>query len=136
MTDFTAFEFDPKFVIEGLRNGEVDYIEPVTEAAETDLFRHLIGRDVLARLAKTYPTPRKKEEVPVWLYIASQITLKLHDAAYNALPYVLRSGGLITALGPEVGRKAIHPDTKDVTLACNGFNDKNTNGRQTPGARV
>ena len=134
--DFTAFEYDPKFVVEALRNGEVDYIEPVTEAAEADLFRHLIGRDVLARLAKTYPTPRKKEEVPVWLYIASQITLKLHDAAYNALPHVLRSGGLITALGPEVGRKAIHPDTKDVTLACNGFNGKNTNGRQTPGARV
>ena len=61
MTDFTAFEYDPKFVIEALRNGEVDYIEPVTEAAEADLFRHLIGRDVLTRLAKTYPTPRKKE---------------------------------------------------------------------------
>ena len=72
----------------------------------------------------------------MWLYLASQITLKLHDAAYNALPCVLRSGGLITVLGPEVGRKAIHPDTKGVTLACNGFNDKNTNGRQTPGARV
>ena len=130
--DLLAFEHDRKFVLEGLRRGEVDYVEHVSEAAEADLFRHLISRDVLTRLAETYPTPRKKEEVPVWLYLASQISLKLHDAAYHAFPYVLRSGGLITALGPQVGRKAVHPETKDVTLACEGFNDKNTNGRQTP----
>jgi len=130
--DFVAFEYDRQFVLEGLCHGEVDYVEAVTEAAEADLFRHLISRDVLTRLAETYPTPRKKEEVPVWLYLASQISLKLHDASYHAFPYVLRSGGLITALGPAVGRKAVHPDTQDVTLACEGFNDKNTNGRQTP----
>src|SRR5713101_2201482 len=130
--DWVAFENDRKFVLEGLRHGEVDYVEHVSEAAEADLFRHLVSRDVLTRLAETYPTPREKEEVPIWLYLASQISLKLHDAAYNAFPYVLRSGGLITALGPNVGRKAVHPDTQDVTLACEGFNEKNTNGRQTP----
>ncbi len=130
--DFVAFEHDRPFVIEALRRGEVDYVEHVSEAAEADLFRHLISRDILTRLAETYPTPRKKEEVPIWLYLASQISLKLHDASYHAFPYVLRSGGLITALGPKVGRKAVHPDTQDVTLACEGFNEKNTNGRQTP----
>src|SRR5881296_4700951 len=128
--DFVAFEYDRPFVLEGLRHGEIDYLEHVSEAAEADLFRHLIGRDVLTRLAENYPTPRKKEEVPVWLYLASQISLKLHDASYHAFPYVLRSGGLITALGPQVGRKALHPDTQDVTLACEGFNDKNTNGQR------
>src|SRR6266566_1983449 len=130
--DWVAFENDRKFVLEGLRHGEVDYVEHVSEAAEADLFRHLVSRDVLTRLAETDPTPREKEEVPVWLYLASQISLKLHDASYHAFPYVLRSGGLITALGPNVGRKAVHPDTAAVTLACEGFNDKNTNGRQTP----
>src|SRR5712691_10193706 len=130
--DFAAFEHDPKFVIEALRRGEIDYLENLSEAAEADFFRHLIDRDALTRLAEHYPTPRKKEEVPVWLYIASQLSLKLHDASYHAFPYVLRSGGLITALGPQVGRKAVHPDTAVITLACEGFNDKNTNGRQTP----
>jgi hypothetical protein len=130
--DLAAFEHDRQFVIEALRRGEIDYLENVSEAAEADLFRHLLGRDVLERLAEHYPTPRKKEEVPIWLYIASQISLKLHDASYHAFPYVLRSGGLITALGPKVGRKAEHPDTHDVTLACAGFNDKNDYDRQTP----
>ena len=62
--DIAAFELDPKFVIEALRRGELDYLEPVTEAAEADLFRHLISRGILTKLAETYPTPRKMEEVP------------------------------------------------------------------------
>jgi len=51
------------------------------------LFRHLLRRQVVQRLAETYPTPRKKEEVPVWIYLASELSLKLHGAqAYHALP--------------------------------------------------
>src|SRR5438046_10761464 len=114
--DWVAFENDRKFVLEGLRHGEVDYVEHVSEATEADLFRHLVSRDVLSRLAKTYPTPREKEEVPIWLYLASQISLKLHDAAYNDFPYVLRSGGLNADLGPIVGLKAVYTYLHDVIM--------------------
>jgi hypothetical protein len=104
------------------------------EAVEGDFFRQLIDRQVLQRLADSYPTPRKKEEVPVWLYLASEISLKLHGAqSHHAFPRILRSGGLIDALGPELGgRKTTHPETGDVTLACPGFNQKNDYDRQTP----
>jgi hypothetical protein len=133
MMDLVAFENDPAFVIDALRQGEFDHLETVSEAAEADLFRHLIDRQILERLAETYPTPRAKQEVPVWLYLASEISLKLHGAAsYHAYPHVLRSGGLVTALGPKVGRKAVHPETGDVSLACTGFNEKHTFDRQTP----
>src|SRR5207244_12219321 len=114
--DWVAFENDRKFVLEGLRHGEVDYVEHVSETAEADLFRHLVSRDVLTRLAETYPTPREKEEVPIWLYLASQISLKLHDAAYNAFPYVLRSGGLSTALDPHVRLQPVRPAPPHATL--------------------
>ena len=47
---------------------------------------------------------------------------------------MLRSGGLIDALGPKLGgRKTTHPETHDVTLSCPGFNRKNDYDRQTPG---
>src|SRR5260370_19278535 len=101
--DWVAFENDRKFVLERLRRGEVDYVEPVSEAAEADLFRHLISRDVLTRLAETYPTPRKKEEVPgakqpsmtfmsgqaawpVLVCLAGQISVKLHPSHDHAFP--------------------------------------------------
>jgi DDE family transposase len=132
--DLISFQYDRSFVLEALRHGDIDYLEHVSEAAEADLFRHLIRRQVIQRLAETYPTPRKKEEVPVWIYLSSELTLKLHGAqSYHAFPRILRSGGLIEALGPEMGgRKTPHPETGDVTLACPGFNDKNDYDRQTP----
>lgn len=134
MMDLLAFPYDRGFVLDALRNGEIDYLEQVSEAAEADWFGHLIRRQVLQRLAASYPTPREKEEVPVWIYLASELSLKLHGAqSYHAFPRILRSGGLIEALGPELGgRKTRHPETGDVTLACPGFNDKNDYDRQTP----
>jgi len=132
--DLVAFEHDRPFVLEALRTGEIDYREYVGEAVEGDLFRHLIQRQILERLAQSYPTPRQKEEVPVWLYLAGEICLKLHGAqSYHCFPRRLRCGGLIDALGPELGgRKTVHPETGDVTLACPGFNQKNDYDRQTP----
>jgi hypothetical protein len=132
--DLISFQYDRSFVLDALRHGELDYLEHVSEAAEADLFRHLIRRQVIQRLADTYPTPRKKEEVPVWIYLSSELSLKLHGAqSYHAFPRILRSGGLIEALGPEMGgRKTRHPETGDVTLACPGFNAKNDYDRQTP----
>jgi len=72
--------------------------------------------------------------VPVWLYVASELSLKLHGSqSYHAYPRLLRSGGLIDALGPERGgHKTRHPQTGEVTLACPGFNRKNDYDRQTP----
>ena len=132
--DLLACEHDRPFVLKALRHGEIDYLEPVTEAVEADLFRHLLRRQILDRLAESYPTPRKKQEVPTWLYLASEISLKLHGSqSYHAYPRLLRSGGLIDALGPELGgRKSRHPETGEVTLACPGFNRKNDYDRQTP----
>jgi len=132
--DLVAFEQDRGFVVKALRRGEIDYLEPVTEAVEADFFRRLINRQILDRLAESYPTPRQKQEVPVWLYLASEISLKLHGAqSYHAYPRLLRSGGLIEALGPQLGgRRTRHPETGEVTLACPGFNRKNDYDRQSP----
>lgn len=132
--DLIGFQYDRSFVSDALRQGDIDYLEHVSEAAEADLFRRLIRRQVIQRLAATYPTPRKKEEVPVWIYLSSELSLKLHGSqSYHAFPRILRCGGLIEALGPEMGgRRTLHPETGDVTLACPGFNDKNDYDRQTP----
>lgn len=132
--DLIACQYDRALVVDALNRGEIDYLEQVSEAAEADFFRHLFRRDLVNRLAESYPTPRKKHDVPVWLYLASELSLKLHGAeSYHAFPRVLRSGGLIDALGPELGgRKTTHPETHDVTLYCPGFNHKNDYDRQTP----
>src|SRR5438270_1902147 len=132
--DLLALEHDRPFVLEALRSGEIDYLEHVGEAVEGDFFRQLINRQVLQRLADSYPPPRKKEEVPIWLYLASELSLKLHgDQSHHAIPRVLRPGGHIDALGPELrGCKTTHADTGAVTLALPGLNQKNDYDRHTP----
>ncbi len=85
--DLIAFQYDRSFVLEALRRGEIDCLEHVSEAAEADLFRHLIRRQVIQRLAETFPSPRKKEEVPVWIYLpANSVSSSTAPRAITPFP--------------------------------------------------
>ena len=127
------YERNDALVIEAFRRGEFDYLEGVGEVSEVDFFRALTQRKVLQKLADTYPSPCQKHDVPLWVYIASDISMRFHGVhPFHAFPYVVRSGGLVQAFGPQTGHKAIHPETGDVSLRCEGFNAKNEYDRQTP----
>lgn len=127
------YERNDGLVIEAFRRGEFDYLEGVGEVSEVDFFRALTQRKVLQKLADTYPSPCQKHEVPLWVYIASDISMRFHGVhPFHAFPYVVRSGGLVQAFGPQMGHKAVHADTGDVSLRCEGFNAKNAYDRQTP----
>lgn len=128
-----VFERNDQLVIEAFRRGDFDYLEGVGEVSEADFFRLIAARKVLEKLAATYPTQRQKHDVPLWVYIASDISMRFHGVhAFNNFAYVVRAGGLINAFGPKMGHKVTHPTTGDVTLSCAGFNDKNEHDRETP----
>jgi len=127
------YERNDAYVIEAFRQGEFDYLEGVGEVSEADFFRAIAGKNILRKLAETYPSACKKHDVPVWVYIASDLSMRFHGVhSFHAFPYIVRSGGMVQAFGPEMGHKAVHPETGDISLACEGFNDKNTYDRQTP----
>lgn len=127
------YEQNKPLVLEALENGDFDYIEAAGEVFETEFFRFIRAKAILSELAETYPTPREKEEVPVGFYIASDLSMRLHgEHSFNAYPLVVRSGGLLNAFGPKAGQKVTHPDNGDVTITCDGFNEKNSYDRETP----
>jgi hypothetical protein len=131
--DLVIFEQNKPLVLEALRSGEFDYIESASEVVETEFFRFIKATMILDTLAKTYPSPRKKEEVPLWFYVASNLSMRLHGVhSFHAFPLVVRSGGLLTVLGPKGAQKVTHPDTRDVSIVCEGFNQKNHYDRETP----
>lgn len=131
--DLVCYEHDQGFVLARFREGEFDYLDAASEVVETEFFRYLGAEQILRDLAATYPTPRQKAEVPLWVYVASNLSLRLHGvSSFHAYPYVVRCGGLLNAFGPTVAAKVTHPDTGDVTLRCAGFNAKNSYDRQTP----
>jgi hypothetical protein len=128
-----VFQEDKAYIKQCLENGEVDYMEVASEAAETEFFEYLNKRGLLEQLSATYPLRRRKQEVPMWLYVASDISLRLHGMqSFHGYPLVIRTGGMVNALGPKVGKKAIHPETNQMSLHCPGFNRKNKYDRQTP----
>jgi len=128
-----VFEQDKAYVQRSLENGEIDYMEVASEGAETEFFQYINSRGILERLADTYPLKKKKSEVPLWLYIASDLSLRLHGMqSFHGYPLVIRTGGLLNALGPKVGRKVLHPQTDQMTIHCPGFNQKNHYDRETP----
>lgn len=131
--NLVVFEQDKAYVQHCLQNGDIDYMEVASEGAETEFFQYINSRGILGKLAKTYPLERCKQEVPLWLYVASDLSLRLHGMqSFHGYPLVIRTGGLLNALGPEVGKKVVHPETGQVTIHCPGFNHKNKYDRQTP----
>jgi hypothetical protein len=131
--DLVIFEENGPFVLESFNQGDFDYIDAASEVYETNFFRFIEAEAILSELAKSYPSPRKKEDVPVWFYVASNLSMRLHGVhSFHAFPLVVRCGGMLNAFGPKAGRKLIHPDTGDVTIACEGFNKKNHYDRETP----
>lgn len=131
--DIVCYEHDQGFVLERFREGEFDYLDAASEVFETEFFRYIGGKKILEEAAGSYPTPRKKEEVPVWFYVASNLSMRMHGVhRFNAYPFVVRCGGMLNAFGPEIAHKARAPSSEDVTLSCQGFNEKNTYDRETP----
>ena len=131
--NLVIFEENKPLILQALGKGDFDYVEAASEIFETDFFRFIKAKRILDKLSETYPTPRRKEDVPLWLYVASNLSMRLHGVhSFNSFPMLVRSGGMLNALGPKAGRKVIHPDTGDVTIACEGFNKKNHYDRETP----
>ena len=127
------YERNQALVLEAFRRGQFDYLEAVGEVAESDFFRAIAQKKVLEKLAGTYPSPCRKHDVPLWVYIASNLSMRFHgEHHFHAFPYVVRSGGLVQAFGPRMGHKVTHPQSGDISLRCDGFNDKNDYDRQTP----
>ena len=131
--DLVVSENNKLHVINEFREGRFDYIELASDVAETKFFQYLFDRGIVDKLVRHYPSPRRRHHVPLWMYVSSQLSLRLHGShSYHSYPFIIRSGGLIDALGPEVARREVDPDTGDMSISCAGFNGRNLRPRATP----
>ena len=127
------FERNDARVLEAFRRGEFDYVDALGEVSEADFFRAITERRILDKLAESYPSPRERHDVPLWVYMASNLSMRFHgEHHFHAFPFLVRSGSMLEAFGPAMGHKVTHPETGDISLRCEGFNEKNDYDRQTP----
>ena len=132
MPELMLFEENRAYVIEKFHNGHFDFIEVIQEVAQRDFFRWVVGKALLERLAESCPWPRKKKEVPVWFYLSADMAMRLHgNHAFHGFPWVVSTGGLLAAFGPELGVRRVDAQGR-VHVECPGFNAKNDYVRNTP----
>ena len=131
--NLTFIEYQPQKVLAAFRQGEFDGLEVIGQADERDFFQRCFQERLLVRLADSMPTARKKEEVPRWFILAANLSLKLHqENSFLAFERVVRCGGLLSALPPDLAAKHLDAQTRQWALRCQGFNAKNSYDRATP----
>src|SRR3974377_1842203 len=131
--DLVVFDKNNPYILGEFREGRFDYIELASDVAETKFFQFLFSHEVVEKLAAHYPTPRDRPHVPLWLYSSTQFSLRLPGShSFHSYPLIIRSGGLINALGPDVAQRHVDPESGDMTLQCSGFNGRNLYPRSTP----
>src|SRR6266550_8624746 len=116
------FERNDVRVLEAFRRGEFDYVDAIGEVSEADFFRVITERKILDKLAESYPSPRERHDVPLWVYMASNLSMRFHgEHHFHAFPFLVRCSSMIEAFGPVMGHKATHPETGDISLAVRGL---------------
>lgn len=112
-------ENKPK-VLSDLKDGRMDYLDLTSWDFLDRFFAFLLASRFFEWCASSYPSPRRKEEVPLWFLLTCAIQMKLHlQRAFHALPGILRSGAILSRVGFNVGLKE------------GGFNHKNKKKRET-----
>jgi hypothetical protein len=106
-------------VLQQLREGRVDYLDLSSWPLQDRFFAFLITIGFFETCSGTYPSPRKKQELPLWVLLACELLMKLHTtAAHSRLPGILKSGPILARVGYNIGR-------------CEGgFNYKNKKPRE------
>jgi len=101
------------------------------------ILRAIASKQILDKLAPAIPSPAKNMKFPLWVYIASNISMRFHGVhQFNAYPYVVRAGGMVQAFGPKMGRRPFTPILETFTLSCEGFTTRTTMAGQTPSIRT
>jgi hypothetical protein len=127
LTDHSAlgrlrvFEENPEKVRRALERGEVDDVDQTGWSFPDSFFAFLIGiYDFLPWAASSYPTPRKRHLVPVWLELCCAIHMALsEEPTFSGLMHLLQAGPILTRVKFNLG-------------GCEGgFNYRNTYPRKT-----
>jgi len=108
-------------LLNGLKEGYLDYLDLADWTFQDKFFAFLLGIRFFEICGASYPTPRAKEEVPLWFLLACKVQMKLHTtSSFDKLPGILRSGAILSRVKFNVGG------------VNGGFNNKNRRERISP----
>ena len=118
--EFLIYKENKIQVAKDLKEGKLDYFDLADWTLQDRLFAFLLSMRFFEICGSSYPSPRRKEEVPAWFLLACKVQMKMNTtASFNRLPGILRSGAVLSRVKFNIG-------------GCNGgFNNKNKKERES-----
>jgi hypothetical protein len=92
MGEMILFQENKVEVRRRLKDGRIDYLDLTSWSFQDRFFGFLIEERFLEWCGSSFPTPRERENIPVWFLLGCAVQMKLHwTAVFQRLEYLLRS---------------------------------------------
>jgi len=104
-SNLCVFKNSKRKVIKALKNGTIDYVADSKWSFSDEFFAFLFSLPFFDFVEKTYPSPRARKNIPLWILIGLMLQLKLNlSSSFLSLPGILKSGAVLTRTSFNIGR--------------------------------
>ncbi len=117
-SNLTVFVKNKAKVIAALKAGDIDYVDETSWSYPDKFFAFLLSIGFFKFVENSYPSPRARKNIPLWILIGLMFQLKLGASnSFYKLPGILKSGAILTRTNFNIG------------MVEGGFNKKNSRPR-------
>ena len=103
--ELVVFKKNKPRVIASLKKGNIDYVDGTSWSFADKFFAFLLSVGFFEFVEDTYPSPRIRKNIPLWILIGLMFQLKLSQKnSFYKLPGILKSGAILTRTNFNIGR--------------------------------
>ncbi len=113
-SNLVIFKKNKPRVIAALKAADIDYVDSASWSFSDKFFVFLLSIGFFEFVEDSYPSPRTRKNIPLWILIGLMFQLKLGASnSFYKLPGILKSGAILTRTNFNIG------------MVEGGFNKKN-----------
>lgn len=102
--NLVLFKKNKPRVIAALKKGDIDYVDSTSWSFCDRFFAFLLSIDFFSFIEETYPSPRQRKNIPLWILVGLMFQLKLAGTnSFYRLPGILKSGAILTRTNFNIG---------------------------------
>ena len=99
-----VFKKNKPKVIAALKDGKISYVADSKWSFADEFYAFCISIGFFSFVQQTYPNPRQRKNIPLWILIALMLQLKLNQSSsFLSLPGILKSGAILTRTSFNIG---------------------------------
>jgi hypothetical protein len=94
--NLAVFKKNKPRVIAALKKGDIDYVDSTSWSFSDRFFAFLLSIGFFKFTEETYPSPRARKNIPLWILVGLMFQLKLAASnSFYRLPGILKSGAMM-----------------------------------------